>query len=359
MSRREFSQAEKDQFSAERREQLEMWQSQVAGKVTDLVNGDEWQRWLDVAARFHRYSFNNSVLILLQRPDATAVAGYQAWKTSFGRQVNKGETGIRILAPVTTRASRLELDGSPLLDESGKPATGRQLVGVKVVSVFDVSQTTGPDLPVMPRPELLAGQAPDGLWDRLQSFVEAQGFRVERGDCGTANGFTDFTAAVVRVRSDVDDAQAVTTLAHEAGHVLLHAPEGRRGEPVCRGRSEVEAESVAYLVTAAHGLNSGQYTFCYVAGWAESAQATAREGTTLADVISATGSRVISSADTILAATQPPAVAVQVVDAMATSLDRTVAVDRSFTIGQLSTRPLAPAKPTVTATRPLTVAPAR
>ena len=103
---RQYSQADRDRFAAERRDQLERLQSQIAGRVTDLVNGAEWQQWLSVAAKFHQYSFNNTMLIMLQRPEATLVAGYKTWQTSFGRQVNKGETGIRILAPVTKQIEK-------------------------------------------------------------------------------------------------------------------------------------------------------------------------------------------------------------------------------------------------------------
>lgn len=246
MAKREYSQAEKERFAADRREQLEKWQSEIAGKVTDLVDGAEWQRWLQVAANFHRYSFNNICMIVLQRPDATAVAGYQMWRTSFGRQVNRGETGIRILAPVTKRVEKVTADGLPVLDENGRPATVTQMVGVRLATVFDISQTSGPDLPAQPLPKLLTGEAPPGLWDRLQGFVEAQGFRVERGDCGDANGLTNFSTSTVRVRADIDDGAAAKTLAHEAAHCVLHSPEGRAGQPVCRGRGEVEAESVAW-----------------------------------------------------------------------------------------------------------------
>ena len=188
---RQYSQADRDRFATERRNQLEHLQSQIAGKVTDLVNGAEWQQWLSVAAKFHQYAFSNTMLIMLQRPEATLVAGYKTWQTSFGRQVNKGETGIRILAPVTKRIEKHTPDGAPVLDNDGNPVKVTALVGLKPVSVFDITQTSGPDLPTPATPKLLTGEAPDGLWDRLQAFVEAQGYTVDRGDCRGANGYTD------------------------------------------------------------------------------------------------------------------------------------------------------------------------
>ena len=168
--------------------------------------------------------------------------------------------------------------------------------------MFDIRQTDGPPLPDPKIGEavLLTGQAPAGLWDRLQDLLEERGFDVRRGaDLGGPNGYTDFGQRLVMVRDDVDDAQAVKTLAHEAGHVLLHQDQGSRD---CRGIVEVEAESVAYMVTSAHGLDSSQYTFNYVAGWALNAVTEQRD---LADILRSTGQRVIGAADLILQATQP------------------------------------------------------
>lgn len=329
MARREFSEADGDRFAAGRRELLEEWQAKLTGRVADLVNGDGWQAWLDVASRFSSYSFRNSVLIMMQRPDATAVAGFRAWQTSFGRQVNRGETGIKILAPVTRRVEKTVLDGRPVLDEHGVPVKATQLVGVRLVTVFDISQTSGPDLPSQPEPVLLRGEAPSGLWDSLQQLVEGKGFRLSRGDCDGANGWTDFTTNEVRVRSDIANAAAVKTLAHEAGHVLLHSTVGLAGEQVCRGRREVEAESVAYLVTKAHGSDVGTYTFNYMAGWADPALRSAPEGTTLADIVTETGSRVVTAADTILQTTKPVRPIDQLSTAVATSVEKSIVPDRT------------------------------
>ena len=129
----------------------------------------------------------------------------------------------------------------------------------------DVAQTSGQPLPEPPRPQLLRGQAPEGLWDQLAGVVAAHGYRLERGDCHDTNGFTDFLTRTVRVRDDVDDAQAVKTLAHEVGHVQLHSPQDFGGKLTgwCRGVAEVEAESFAYLVTTSRGMDTGAYTFPY------------------------------------------------------------------------------------------------
>jgi hypothetical protein len=228
---------------------------QLEQEVARLVAGDEWAAMLEVASRFHRYSFRNALLIRLQRPDASRVAGYKAWQ-SLGRQVRKGEKGIQILAPCVY--SRKPEEG----EEESEPL--RVLRGFRVAHVFDVAQTQGAELPDV-RPELLEGSGPAGLWDALAHQVQALGFALERGACPIpgANGCTDWLRHVVTVRADLPPAQACKTLAHELAHAKLHGP-----GTLCRDVAEVEAESVAYIVCAASGLESSSYSLAYVAGWA-------------------------------------------------------------------------------------------
>ena len=285
-----------------RRETLERLHGMLAERVSELGSGREWQAWLRFASSFTTYAFSNTILIWAQRPDATMVAGYRAWQDK-GRQVRRGETAIRILGPVTRRVAALDSQGRPILDDHGKPTTQLQLVGVKPVSVFDVSATDGQPLPEQPRPQLLTGQAPPGLWDSLTAMIEAEGFTVSRGDCGGANGITMFDTRQVRVRADVDDLQACKSLCHEGAHVLLHSD---RSDVGCRGVREVEAESVAHLVLQAHHGDTSQYTFNYVTGWAHQAPTA---DTSVDDIVRATGQRVITAATRILSTTQPHTVA--------------------------------------------------
>ncbi len=280
---------------------LDKLHTQLSDGILALNDPQAWQAWLKFSSQFHRYSFGNSLLIMLQDPQATHVAGYQAFK-AMGRQVRRGETGIKVLAPITRREPRLDDTGQPVRDDQGRLLHRTQVVATKPVTVFDIRQTDGPPLPdpKIGEATLLTGQAPVGLWDRLQGLIEERGFDVRRGaDLGGPNGYTDFGSRLVRVRDDVDEAQAVKTLAHEAGHVLLHQEQSSRD---CRGILEVEAESVAFMVTSAHGLDSSQYTFNYVAGWALNAVTEQRD---LADILRSTGQRVIGAADIILQATQP------------------------------------------------------
>jgi DNA primase len=307
---------------------LEALHRTLGEKIAAIRDGKDWRDWLNVASRFHAYSFNNQILIAAQRPDATAVAGFAAWK-ALGRQVNKGERGIQILAPVLVRTAppgadpvapihagsseqhASEPNRSATLAEEG--SSQARIAAFRVVHVFDLAQTSGDPLPEQPLPQMLNGQAPDGLWDALATQVASHGFALERGECGEANGVTNFVLRAVRIRADVDDAQAVKTLSHELAHVLLHDPSGGQtgtadpsatvtdADPIgyCRGRFEVEAESVAYLISAVHGLDTSAYTFPYVAGWAGSVDAVEPDR-----VVQATAQRVLEAARQILTATE-------------------------------------------------------
>jgi antirestriction protein ArdC len=252
----------------------------LVAAVESLTTGEDWARMLDTASRFHRYSANNVFLIMMQRPEAIRVAGYRTWQ-SLGRQVRKGEHGIKILAPCKYKRTDTADDGTEV--------TYVGIRGFTTTTVFDVSQTDGEDLPDV-APTLLDGEGVAGLWDALAAQVKEQGYTLERGDCYGANGTTDHSVRAVRVRDDVSEAQATKTLAHELAHVLLHPDTAAYHQ--CRGRSEVEAESVAFLVCQAAGLTTDGYSFPYVARWADGDS----------DVVRKTADRVLGASRTILAA---------------------------------------------------------
>ena len=269
-------------------------------QVTALASGPEWRRWLEVASKFHSYSFNNTILIWRQLPTATHVAGYNLWR-DLGRQVTKGEKGLAILAPVIRKVDTTTPDQRLTTAPAASPDAARserRVVGFRPTYVWDISQTTGEPLPLPPQPTLLRGQAPTGLWDALAAQCAAAGFTVDRQPIageGGPNGYTSFSEHAVVVRSDVDDAQAVKTLAHELGHVLLHDPADFPAGPTgrCRGAEEVEAESVAYLIAAEHGLDTSGYTFAYVAAWANQAG-------DLEHTLRETGARILRTAHHVL-----------------------------------------------------------
>lgn len=172
------------------------------------------------------------------------------------------------------------------------------MVSVRPAYVWDVSQTEGTPIPEPPSPTLLEGEAPAGLWEGLAAQVREEGFELVRAPDATslrgANGVTNFTEHTVSVREDMDPAAQVKTLAHELGHALMHGPENEDAI-AHRGIAEVEAESVALMVGAAHGMDTTGYTIPYVATWAARV-----DGTDPSEVVKATGERVRKTATSIL-----------------------------------------------------------
>ncbi len=333
MAGRQLSAAQREAADRARRETVEQLHQQLADHIANLDDKDAWERWLNMASRLHRYSMGNVALVLIQCPEATMVAGYRAWQ-ALGHQVRRGEKAIKILGPVTRKVELVDrASGEPIRDAEGRTQYVRQMTGVRPVSVFDASQVD-PPVEFPPEPKLLQGQAPPGLWDSLAEVVAAEGFTLTRGDCGGANGWTDFIGREIRVRDDIDDAQSVKVLCHELGHVLNPPEPGEVYAGACRGRQEVLAESVAYVVTRAHGLDSGQYTFNYVAGWASQA-ATPEHG--IEAVIAETGARVIATADQILAHTKPADLETRLVDAVAEEVG--VSMSHEPTVGVRSSEP--------------------
>jgi antirestriction protein ArdC len=160
--------------------------------VAEIASGDDWKRMLKIASKFHRYSFNNHLMIFLQCPDATVVAGFNRWK-SLGRFVKKGEKGIAIFAPCRYK-TKVETD-------DGEEKTMQQIRGFRLVHVFDISQTEGEDLPDLDavRPKLLDADAPEGIWDALVAQADAAGFEVTRNRRGSENGYCDFLKKQIAV----------------------------------------------------------------------------------------------------------------------------------------------------------------
>jgi len=249
----------------EKTERIKAMHAEIEHAITEMSDHEGWQRFLDTASKFHRYSFGNTILIAMQRPDATAVAGFNDWKNKHGRTVKKGEKAIWILAPIVKKE---QTDGEP-----GAPETKR-VVGFRSVAVFDAAQTEGeplPENPMLPANELAPGEAPEGMVEDLTGLLADKGFTVERGDTGDANGVTRFSEHRVVISDKVNERQAARTLAHEAAHVVLGHGERISEYHVAGGRPdmEVEAESVAYIVGKHWGLgDAGDYSFGYIDGWA-------------------------------------------------------------------------------------------
>lgn len=300
---------------AAREEKLQALQQKLNESVSALVTGEDWKRAMEFAARFRSRSFNNTVLIhvqhdaafragLVPEPMPTYVAGFHQW-LSLNRHVLKGQSGYAILAPVTARfasSNPANPDSWRRLARGEKPGFGEvvrsRLVGLKPAHVWDICQTDGDPIPETPPPTFLQGQAPKGLWDGLADQIVAHGFELRlvsaAAAIGGANGLTDYLTREVSVRMDMNDAAQVKTLAHELGHVMLHGP-NNADAAMHRGIAEVEAESVALMVGAAHGLDTSSYTVPYVSSWASRVP-----GTSPVQVVQSTTERVRAAAVTIL-----------------------------------------------------------
>lgn len=276
----------------QRKERLDAASAQLEAAVSAIVTGDDWQRALAFAGRFHRYSANNVMLLMAQCAergyrDANYVAGFRSW-LSLDRHVRKGEKGLAILAPCKYRTTD---------DETGEEAW--QVRGFRVEHVFADCQTDGEgEIPTRPAPQLLTGEGPEGLWDALAAMVSEQGYRIERQRFGAENGRTDYATRLVTVARELEPAAAVKTLAHELAHVMMH--EHRLGGD--RGWIECEAESAAYLVLDAFGLASGAYSFGYVASWSGGKSETVSTALECAkrcaaDILAALGSVDVESAE--------------------------------------------------------------
>lgn len=307
--------ATREEARAARDAKLDELHEKLTGAVGRLVTGEDWSEALRFAARFRSRSFNNVLLIWEQHqaafgqgrvpePFPTYVAGYKQWQ-QLGRQVEKGQAGYQILAPVTGRfASANPSDPASWrrLNRGEKPKPGEvvrsRVVGVRSAYVWDVSQTTGQPIPDRPEPKLLEGEAPAGLREGLAERVRAEGFDLlwvpHEGMIHGANGLTDFEARTVAVRTNMDAAAQVKTEGHELGHVLMHGPDQQEARQH-RGIGEVEAESVSLMVCATHGMDTSDYTIPYVAGWAA-----AVDGKNPVEVVQAAGERIRKTAIDIL-----------------------------------------------------------
>lgn len=262
-----------------KKEEVEELTRRMERGVKDVLESGRYRAYLDMLRKFHDYSFRNVMLILLQKPDATLVEGFTAWKIKHGRFVKKGETGIRIFAPVTYKKTVerpvVEQDtGLFRRDADGNIVRRKEemtLVGYKAVSVFDVSQTRGKELPEPVRAQGLTGEYTgfEGMMAALRqaSPVPIRFAAVRDG----SNGYYDPEKKEIVLCEGMSQAQTVKTAIHEMAHALLHDydlanPQEARERPD-RGTMELQAESVAYVVSGYYGLDTAEYSFPYAANW--------------------------------------------------------------------------------------------
>lgn len=253
---------------------------QLEEGISRLFDSDAYKQYLKTLSRFHDYSLNNTILIAMQKPDATLVAGYTAWQRQFGRQVNKGEKAIRILAP-TPYKKKMEVDqvdprtGEVRINPDGSTMKETKEIMVpafKVVSVFDVSQTNGRELPSLGVNELTGDVA------QFSDFMEALKrtcpvpMAYEEIPSG-AKGYFHPVENRIAIQEGMSQVQTIKTAIHEMAHQKLHSidpkEQASKELKLSRNSKEVEAESVAYTVCQHYGIDTSDYSFAYIAGWSE------------------------------------------------------------------------------------------
>ena len=282
--------------------------------ITELFDSERYKEYLKVMSRFHNYSFNNTLLIAMQKPDASLVAGFTAWKNNFQRNVIKGEKGIKIIAPSPFKVKQQmeKIDPhtrKPVMGKDGKTVMEEKEVTIpayKVVSVFDVSQTEGKELPDIAVDELT------GDVDRYKDFFIALdktstvpiGFEKITGG---AHGYYHLEDKRIAIDEGMSELQTLKTAIHEIAHAKLHdidlnAPKDEQQPRVDRRTREVEAESVAYTVCQHYGLDTSDYSFGYVAGWSSGRELAELKGSL--ETIRSTAAEIINSIDEHIAQIQ-------------------------------------------------------
>ena len=284
----------------------------IENGIKELFESDKYQQYLSTMSRFHRYSVNNTMLIYMQRPDATHVAGFNKWRDQFGRNVLKGEKGIRIIAPTPYKKKVEEIKtdpetNAPILDADGKAIIEEKEIRIpmfKVVSVFDVSQTAG-----KPLPQLAADLS--GNVQQYEVFMEA----LRRASpvpmeikpvARDTDGFFSIKAQSITIRAGMSEVQTVCAAVHEIAHAKLHDYEHMTeladdGETILvpgeksRNTEEVEAESISYAVCQYYGIETGENSFGYIATWSKGKEL--KELRASLETINKTASELITDID--------------------------------------------------------------
>ena len=244
--------------------------------IKELFESEKFKTYLNTMSKFHNYSFNNTMLIAMQKPDATLVAGFKAWQKNFDRHVKKGEKGIRILAPAPykIKEERDKIDPVTqelLLDKDGNPQKEEVEITIpafRAVSVFDVAQTDGKPIPELAAKELLSDV--EGYQDMIRAVEAISPVPIELEEiAGDSKGYYDREAKRIAVQENMSEGQTLKTMIHEVAHSKLHSKEVEQDEQMKKDRNtkEVEAESIAYTVCQHFGVDTSDYSFGYIAGW--------------------------------------------------------------------------------------------
>ncbi len=262
---------------AQKKTQTQQIVEQLEQGVSEVFESDQYKQYLSVMSKFHSYSYNNILLIAMQCPGATMVAGYESWQRLFKRHVCKNEKAIKILAPCPYKKVILQDVTDPITHQPLKNSNGeviKEKVQIMVpafrpVSVFDVSQTEGEPLPEMATVQELIGEV-DGF-DTLQEIIESMApCAVYHRDIeGSAKGYFSPAENEIVIKTGLSQQQEIKTMIHEIAHSLLHNSEKMKDKKISRNDMEVQAESVAFTVCSAIGIDTSDYSFGYIAGWSK------------------------------------------------------------------------------------------
>lgn len=288
----------------ERAAEVEALHEQLNSAIASLISAEGWKAMLRATiANVGRYSANNMLLILAQCPHASQVRSFKQWKEQ-GRSVRKGETGLRIFAPMPV--TQKDENGRPVLDENGHE---KKWMKYKTVAVFDISQTdpieeeaateapTESTEPAYTLGEKVTGDAPAELWERLTAHIEGHGYTVQLEATGSADGYTNPKTRVVGIQASDPEAHRVITLAHEGAHIECAHVADMDEYRHHRGRMECEAESVAYIVAGVAGLDAALTSVPYIAHWA------GRTAEEVHETLAAASATVVRAARAILETT--------------------------------------------------------
>lgn len=264
-------------MAVDRKQQMKEITERLEQGVKDIFTSEMYTTYLRTMAKFHNYSFNNTLLIAMQRPDATLVAGFNAWKNKFNRYVKKGEKGIQIIAPAPIKEveEREKIDkdtGLAVLNENGEPEMERVEYVVprfRLTTVFDISQTDGEPIPSLEVNELTASVKDYALLTAAIEQVSPVQMRFDEIE-GNAKGYYSDADKEICIQAGMGESQTIKTMIHEVAHAMLHNSDSmkQRGEEKDRLTKETEAESIAFTVCSVLGIDTSDYSFPYVASWA-------------------------------------------------------------------------------------------
>lgn len=282
------------------KERVKALLNQLEDGIKNLFESEKYKEYLNVMSRFHNYSCNNLMLIYMQYPQATNIAGYESWKRSFNRHVKKGEKAIKIIAPEFVKreveVTKKDSQGNVIYDDNGEPVKDKKMqeyISYRITNVFDVSQTEGEDLPTLTH--RLNSDIKD--FDTLVKAIENVSpvpVHLKRYE-GKSNGYYDLKKREIYIQQDMSETQIIKTMLHEVAHSILHDKETGKYSMADAQTKEVQAESVAYCVSNYLGIDSSSYSFGYIAGWSRNKELAELKNSL--NIINKTASKLINELD--------------------------------------------------------------